>query len=94
MCNSSQVPYSHRSGFWESFVLPLMFRRPFGCRDCHHRFYGFSFDAGARARIRVSLLAILLVAGVAWGVWKVIDAVVTGVTRPFPSRPVSPAGKR
>ena len=88
MCNSTRVTSSHRRGFWESFVLPLMFRRPFGCRECHHRFYGFSFGKRTRRRMGLVLLILLLAMSTAWGVWRMIDALTT--PRPPQEAPPEP----
>lgn len=85
MCNSTQVTNSHRRGFWEGFVLPLMARRPFGCRECHHRFYGFSFGSRTRKRMGLVLLVLLAVMGLSWVIWKVIEAVGSSLTAPVPS---------
>jgi hypothetical protein len=93
-CDSKQITNSHRQGFWEIVCLPLMVRRPLRCCDCLYRFYGFSFDAGTRARMRMSLLVLLAVMGLSWGIWKTIDAVITGVTSPTPSRPSGPGRRR
>jgi hypothetical protein len=90
MCNSSRVTNSHRKGFWESFVLPLMFRRPFGCRECHHRFYGFSFGRRTRKRTAFVLFTLLVMMSIAWGIWRVIDT----VTAPRPPRRVAPGARR
>lgn len=87
MCNSSQVTKSHRRGFWEGFVLPLMLRRPFGCRECHHRFHGFSFGKRTRERMGLVLLLLLLTISAAWGVWRMIDIVTT----PTPPKEIIPA---
>ena len=87
MCNSSGVTNAHRRGFWEGFVLPLMFRRPFGCRECHHRFYGFSFGSRTRKRMGLVLLLLLLTMFAAWGVWRMIDTMAT----PRPPGEAAPA---
>ena len=94
MCNSSRVTNSHRKGLWENVVLPLMARRPFGCPECHHRFYGFSFGKRTLKRMGLVLLMLLLTMSAAWGIRKVIEAVVTDVTRPTPSKPGGPARRR
>jgi hypothetical protein len=93
-CESKQIANSHRQGFWEIVCLPLMVRRPLRCRDCLYRFYGFSFDAGTRARMRMSLLMLLAVMGLSWGIWKLIEAVGSGLTRPTPSGPMGPGRRR
>jgi len=86
MCNSSRVTNSHRKGFWENFVLPLMARRPFGCRECHHRFYGFSFGSRTRKRMGLVLLVLLLTMSAAWGLWHMIDT-MTAPQRPPEAAP-------
>jgi hypothetical protein len=93
-CQSKQIANSHRQGFWEAVCLPLMVRRPFRCCDCLYRFYGFSFDPGTRARMRMSLLVLLALMSLSWGVWKVIELVGSGAARPSPSRPSGPGYKR
>ena len=85
---------SQRRTYWEAFCLPLLIRRPFRCGECQHRFYGFSFDAGTRARMRMSLLVLLALIGLAWGIWKAVDTVVSGVTSPTPSKPRGPGRPR
>ena len=77
MCNSSRVTNSHRKGLWENVVLPLMARRPFGCPECHHRFYGFSFGKRTLKRMGLVLLTLLLAMSTAWGVWRMIDTMTT-----------------
>ena len=37
-CGSTRVHRSHRRGFFERILLPLVGRRPFRCADCNHRF--------------------------------------------------------
>jgi len=89
-CNSESVFTSHPQTYWEVFGLPFLIRRPFRCGECQHRFYGFSFDAGTRARMRTSLLVLLAVIGLSWGIWIAIDMLVTGVTKSTPSGPIGP----
>jgi hypothetical protein len=90
ICNRSQVTNSHRIGFAESFVLPLMARRPFRCGECDCRFYGFSFDTGTRRRMSFVLFTLLVMMSIAWGIWHVIDAVTTR----RPPRRVAPGTRR
>ncbi len=40
-CGSARVHRSHRRGFYERVLLPLLGRRPFRCADCEHRFISF-----------------------------------------------------
>jgi hypothetical protein len=42
-CGSSDVTRSRRWGAFESIALPLLLHRPFRCRSCGQRFYGFFF---------------------------------------------------
>ena len=42
-CGSSRVHRSHRRGFLERVLLPLLGRRPFRCADCEHRFLASRF---------------------------------------------------
>ncbi len=37
-CGSARVHRSHRRGFLERVLLPLLGQRPFRCADCEHRF--------------------------------------------------------
>jgi len=86
MCNSTRITNSHRRGFWEGFVLPLTARRPFGCRECHHRFYAFSLGKSTRKRMAFVLFMLLLTISAAWGAWRMIDA----LSSPQPSGPAAP----
>ena len=89
MCNSSRVTNSLRKGLWENVVLPLMARRPFGCPECHHRFYGFSFGKRTLKRMGLVLLMLLLTMSAAWGIWHMIDT-MTAPQRPPEAAPEPP----
>ena len=93
-CKSELVSISRRRTYWEAFCLPLLVRSPLRCCDCLHRFYGFSFDAETRARIGSSFFVLLLVLGLSWGMWKVIDAVGYGLTGAPSPGAVRPGPKR
>ena len=47
-CNGKKVFRSHRRGFFERAVLPLIGRRPYRCHDCGHRFYASRFGHPGR----------------------------------------------
>lgn len=42
-CMSRAVRRSHRRGFFETLVLPLVLLRPFRCEDCNKRHYNLFF---------------------------------------------------
>lgn len=42
-CGGFQVRRSRPRGFAEAFMLPIFLFRPFRCRTCDHRHYGFRF---------------------------------------------------
>jgi hypothetical protein len=43
-CNSTATQRSHRQGIFERILLSLLPVRPFRCRDCDWRFYGWLFN--------------------------------------------------
>ncbi len=40
-CNSPKVCVSHRSGAWETLMLPALLGRPYSCLSCKRRHYRF-----------------------------------------------------
>ncbi len=40
-CGSSQVSRSRRDGWFEWAVLPFLVLRPYRCRSCMRRYWGF-----------------------------------------------------
>ena len=43
-CRSNDVRRSLRRGAFEFLVLPLLLLRPFRCRICDQRYYGYVFS--------------------------------------------------
>lgn len=43
LCGGLQVLRSRRQGVFEVLLLPMVLLRPFRCRQCSTRFFGFFF---------------------------------------------------
>ena len=65
-CHSSEVSPSHRSGFLERFVIPLILCRPYRCFDCGRRFFAFSYSKDTGKRFGVALLVLIAALGALW----------------------------
>lgn len=68
-CGNARGYSSRPKGKYESFVLPLFFRRPFRCKACHVRFYSFDLSWASVKRV---LLALVLMAVLVYGFWDLI----------------------
>lgn len=54
---------SRRRSLVERILLPLFFVRPYRCKDCHTRLYGFGFRK-VRREVSSALLAVMLLGAV------------------------------
>jgi hypothetical protein len=43
LCEGTEVEALPRREIHDFLILPLLLLRPFGCRVCRHRFYGYLF---------------------------------------------------
>jgi len=43
LCGGDEISLSRRREIHEFLLLPVLLLRPFRCKDCRHRYYGFVF---------------------------------------------------
>jgi len=65
-CHGDEVSPSHRLGFQERFVIPLILCRPYRCFDCGRRFFAFSYSKDTGKRFGVALLVLIAALGALW----------------------------
>jgi hypothetical protein len=72
-CGSDGLRRSRHRGNYETFILPLLFRRPYRCRACNTRYY--SFDAGQTTvkGIILAIVALGMAVLLTFFVWKIIE---------------------
>jgi len=71
-CRSDEVSPSHRHGFLERFVIPLILWRPYRCLNCGHRFFAFSHSKGTGKRFGAALLVLIAALGGLWALSTLI----------------------
>ena len=60
-CGSAEIHWSRHKGDYESFILPLLFRRPFRCDACALRFFGFTLGWPTVKRMMLVILILVVV---------------------------------